>query len=296
MPPDNPRYTLRRVWLGQEEQHGYYIGFANEGLWPLCHIAHTRPVFRASDWEHYRAVNRKFADTVLEELEGAEHPFVLVQDYHFALLPAMIKERRPDARIAVFWHIPWPNPEAFGICPWQRELLDGLLGADLVSFHIQAHCTNFLQTIDRFLECRIEWERSAVNRRHHATVVRPHPISVALPEPQARQAPASLSEEERIAVRRAIGATGVFLGVGVDRVDYTKGIIERFRAIECLLEKYPAYRERFTFAQIGAPSRTQIERYQDLFIEVEAEAQRINRTLPDRRMEADSAVHRASRP
>ncbi len=278
VPPDSPRYTLRRVWLTDEEQQGYYVGFANEGLWPLCHIAHTRPIFRASDWEHYRHVNQKFAETVLEELEGTEHPFLLVQDYHFALLPRLVKDARPDARIAVFWHIPWPNPEAFGICPWQRELLDGLLGADIVSFHIQTHCTNFLQTVDRFLECRIEWERFAVNRRNHSTVVRPHPISVALPEPQETRTAAMRPDQDGAAVRRALGVTGLglFLGIGVDRVDYTKGIIERFRATECLLEKYPAFRERFTLAQIGAPSRTRIKRYQDLLLEVEAEAQRIN--------------------
>jgi trehalose 6-phosphate synthase len=277
VPPDNPRYTLRRVWLTHEEQQGYYFGFANEGLWPLCHIAHTRPTFRVSDWEQYQSVNRKFAETVLEELEGTERPFLLVQDYHFALLPALVKAARPDARIAVFWHIPWPNPEAFGICPWQRELLDGLLGADIVSFHIQAHCTNFLQTIDRFLECRIEWERSTINRRNHSTIVRPHPISVAPPKAPESLNPAAASDQDSVVVRQALGVTGLFLGIGVDRVDYTKGIIERFRAIECLLEKYPAYREGFTLAQIGAPSRTQIKRYQDLLAEVETEAQRINK-------------------
>ena len=97
------------------------------------------------------------------------------------LLPRMIKEARPDARVAIFWHIPWPNPEAFGICPWQRELLDGLLGADLVGFHTQAHCNNFLETVDAALESRIEWERFAVKRHGHTTFVRPFPISVAFP-------------------------------------------------------------------------------------------------------------------
>ena len=157
VPPDDPHYTLRRVWLSKEEEEGYYYGFANEGLWPLCHIAHTRPLFRASDWKHYEEVNRKFARALLEEMQGVSHPVVLVQDYHFALLPRMIKQHRPDARLAIFWHIPWPNPEAFGICPWQRELVDGLLGADLIGFHIQAHCTNFLQTVDRIVESRIDW-------------------------------------------------------------------------------------------------------------------------------------------
>ena len=179
VPPDQPRYTLRRVWLTAEEEKGYYQGLANEGLWPLCHIAHTRPTFRPDDWRQYQAVNQKFADAVLDEMTAAEHPVVLVQDYHFALLPRLLKQRRPDARVAIFWHIPWPNPEAFGICPWQGELLEGLLGADLIGFHTQFHCNNFLETVERCLEARVEWERFAVSRNGHTTEVRPFPISVA---------------------------------------------------------------------------------------------------------------------
>src|SRR5580704_6799407 len=178
VPPDHAQYTLRRVWLTPEEERGFYLGFANEGLWPLCHIAHTRPTFRADDWEAYQAVNEKFADAVLEEIAGEENPVVLVQDYHFALLPRIIKRTRPDARVAIFWHIPWPNSEAFAICPWRRELLDGLLGADLIGFHIQSHCNNFLDTVDRTFESRIDRERFAVNRHGHFTYVRPFPISV----------------------------------------------------------------------------------------------------------------------
>jgi len=122
LPPDDPQYHLRRVWLSKEEEEGFYFGFANEGLWPLCHIAHTRPVFRSGDWEQYQSVNLKFTAVLLDEMDGEKEPVVLAQDYHFAPLPRMVKERRPDARIAIFWHIPWPNSEAFGICPWQREL------------------------------------------------------------------------------------------------------------------------------------------------------------------------------
>jgi trehalose 6-phosphate synthase len=276
VPPDDPRYTLRRVWLSKEEEEGYYYGFSNEGLWPLCHIAHTRPLFRASDWEHYERANRRFADAVLKEMEGMEHPVLLAQDYHFALLPRMIKRARPDARVAIFWHIPWPNPEAFGICPWQRELVDGLLGADLIGFHIQSHCTNFLQTVDRALESRIDWEHFTVNREEHRTVVKPFPISVEFPE---NPAPGEATESiymERVELLQELGVEAVFVGVGVDRVDYTKGILERFLAIERLMEKYPEYREKFTFLQIGAPSRTHIKRYHDFLVEVESEAERIN--------------------
>jgi trehalose 6-phosphate synthase len=210
-------------------------------------------------------------------MEGLERPVLLAQDYHFALLPRMVKQARPDARVAIFWHIPWPNPEAFGICPWQKELVDGLLGADLIGFHIQAHCTNFLQTVDRALESRIDWEHFAVNREEHRTVVKPFPISVEFPEKPAPADAAETRYTERVAVLRELGIEAVFLGVGVDRVDYTKGIQERFLAIERLLEKYPNYREKFTFLQIGAPSRTRIKRYHDLGAEIEAEAERINK-------------------
>jgi alpha,alpha-trehalose-phosphate synthase [UDP-forming] len=276
VPPDRPEYTLRRVWLSKETEQGYYYGFSNEGLWPLCHIAHTRPVFRASDWQAYQEANRKFADAVLEELGGAEHALLLIQDYHFALLPRMVKQARPDVRVAIFWHIPWPNPEAFGICPWQRELLDGLLGSDLVGFHTQAHCNNFLETVDGALESRIEWERFAVKRTGHTTSVRPFPISVDFRETQTAAAISASPYELRSNLLKKQGVKARFLGVGVDRIDYTKGILERFRGIERFLEKYPSYRRQFTFVQIGAPSRTHIPRYREFLDEVQAEANRIN--------------------
>jgi trehalose 6-phosphate synthase len=274
VPPDRPRYTLRRVWLSAEEEKGYYEGFANEGIWPLCHIAHTRPIFRPEDWIAYQEVNRRFADAAIAEMEGTESPIVLVQDYHFALLPRMIKEARPDARVAIFWHIPWPNPEVFGICPWQRELIDGLLGADLIGFHIQSHCNNFLSTVDRAVEALTEWDRFSVNRQGHLTRVRPYPISVALQE--NGHSPHRGMDEERAAICTELGISASLLGVGVDRVDYTKGILERFRAIELFFELYPSYQRRFTFIQIGAPSRTNIERYQNLLSDVAADADRIN--------------------
>jgi alpha,alpha-trehalose-phosphate synthase [UDP-forming] len=277
VPPRDPRYTLRRVWLTKEEEQGYYYGFANEGLWPLCHIAHARPTFRAQDWQHYQEVSRKFTAAVLEEIRDVEQLVVLVQDYHFALLPRMIKEKRPDARVAIFWHIPWPNPEAFGICPWQRQLVEGLLGADLIGFHTQSHCNNFLQTVDRTLEARVDWEHFSVARQNHRTIVHPFPISVDVPE-DAPVGNMSLRDEyiKRTSLMHGLGVDTAFIGLGVDRVDYTKGIPERFHAIERFLEKYPKYQSKFTFLQIGAPSRTHIKRYHDLMAEVEAEAERIN--------------------
>lgn len=274
VPPERPQYTLRRVWLSHEEEDGYYYGFSNEGLWPLCHIAHTRPVFRMDDWASYQSANRKFARAVLEEMETTEEPFLLVQDYHFALLPRLVKEERPDARVGIFWHIPWPNPQAFGICPWQRELLDGLLGADLIGFHTQSHCNYFLETIDSSLESRIDREHFAVNRGGHRTLVKPFPISVAFSDGADRDERRPLPD--RVALFRQLDVEAAFLGVGVDRIDYTKGILERFRGLERFFEKNPGYREKFTFVQIGAPSRTRIKSYSDLMAEAEWEAERIN--------------------
>jgi len=268
LPADDPAYTLRRVWLEPDEEAGYYYGFANEGLWPLCHIVHERPQFRAADWAHYRAVNAKFAATVLEEMEKVEAPVVLVQDYHFALAPRLIKRTRPDARVALFWHIPWPNFEAFGICPWQEEILLGMLGADLVGFHTQFHCNNFLETVERTIEGRVEWDDFAVVRGHHTTRVMPFPISVA-PEPDER-APALDGELPTL-------ETPVeFLGIGVERIDYTKGLPERLRAIRRFFERWPEYRRRVVFVQIASPSRSRIPRYQLLQHEINEIVRRIN--------------------
>ncbi len=270
VPPEEPTYTLRRVFLSKEEDDGYYYGFANEGLWPLCHIAHTRPTFRSEDWFYYKSVNQKFADVAIQELQGIENPCVLIHDYHFTLLPKMIKEKRPDAKIALFWHIPWPNPEVFGICPWQKELLNGMLGADLIGFQTQYHCNNFLETVDRVLESRISWDTFSVTKEDHKTLIKEFPISVAFPTSfQDKQSSEnSLLEELRIKTK--------FIGLGVDRLDYTKGIIERFRSIERFLEKYTSYQGEFTFVQIGAPSRIHIKRYHDFLTEVESEVERIN--------------------
>jgi trehalose 6-phosphate synthase len=277
VPPSQPEYTLRRVWLSEEEEKGYYYGFSNEGLWPLCHIAHTRPLFREPDWAAYRSVNRKFADALVEEMADTPQPLVLVQDYHFALLPRLIKAQRPDARVGVFWHIPWPNPEAFGICPWQADLLEGLLGADLIGFHTQAHCNNFLETVDRAFESQIEWEQFTVRRHDHATMVRPFPISVAAASTVSTEPSVDLpSDALRTRLLKQAGVSADFMGIGVDRVDYTKGILERFRGLERFFEKWDRYLGQFTFVQIGAPSRTHVKRYQDLLEEVTAEAARIN--------------------
>ncbi|HLL52788.1 MAG TPA: trehalose-6-phosphate synthase, partial [Myxococcaceae bacterium] len=274
VPPGEQSYTLRRVWLSKEEEAGYYYGFANEGLWPLCHIADTRPTFRAEDWRHYREVNRRFADAVCEEVD-VEDPVILVQDYHYALAPRMIRERLPRATILSFWHIPWPNSERFGICPWRVELLEGMLGASILGFHTHAHCNNFLDAVDRFMEARLDREHNAVVLQGRRSLIRPYPISIEWPSHWAQVAPPVA--ECRATVLAELGLRpDALLGVGVDRLDYTKGIEERLLAVERALEMEPRLRGRLTFVQLAAPSRTIIERYRQLNDNVEALVQRIN--------------------
>lgn len=274
VPPENARYTLRRVWLSREEEQGYYYGLANEGLWPLCHIAHERPIFRASDWGHYVQANRRFADAVLSEV-GSGDAIVLVQDYQLALVPQMLRSARPHLRIGIFWHIPWPNPEAFRICPWRVEILQGMLGADLVGFHLQQYCNNFLDTVDRMVEARLDWDHFAVELKGRQSRVRPFPISV---EGWAeRNVPADEALEQQISQMKEAHKLGsAQIIIGVERIDYTKGLPERFRAVARFFEKFPKHREKYTFVVLGAPSRTHIRRYRELISELESLADEIN--------------------
>jgi len=274
VPPQDPAYTLRRVWLSAEEEQGYYYGFANEGIWPLSHLAHARPNFRGEDWQYYQVVNRKFADAVCQEVDGAD-PIVLVQDYHFALAPGYLRERLPRATVMMFWHIPWPNSERFGICPQRDELLEGMLGSSILGFHTQVDCNNFVDSVDRYLEARIDRERNAVVRHGRTTLVRPYPISLEWPSRWAESAPPV--DECRATLRRRLGLSEqARIGVGVDRLDYTKGIEERLLAVERLLERFPEYVGQLTFVQLAAPSREVIDRYRQLREDVERQADRIN--------------------
>ncbi len=266
VPPQDIRYILKRVWLNKEEEDGYYYGFSNEGLWPLCHNTHTRPLFRESDWLVYKKVNQKFADSVLEELP-AKHPFVFIQDYHFTLLGKMIKEKRPDATIALFWHIPWPTPEAFSICPYRKEILEGILGCDLVGFHVQSHCNNFLDTANRLLESRVDLEKFSIVRSEKETFVRAFPISVNGHLNNGAKDANLKQEVDKL--KKEFDLEGKIIGLGVDRIDYTKGIVERVLAIDRFFEKYPQYKKKFVFVQLAAPSRVHIKRYHDLMAEID---------------------------
>jgi len=272
--PQRPGYDVRLVWLSPEEEDGYYYGFCNEGLWPLCHIVHTRPLFRPKDWERYVAVNRKFATAVFEEAKTPD-PVVLVQDYHFALLPAMIRRRLPDATIIVFWHIPWPNPEAFGICPWAEQIVAGMLGSSILGFHTRYHCNNFLDTVDRFLEARVDREVNAVSYQGTRTTVKRYPISIEWPPSHLVGLPSVEACRRQLRERYSL-QPDIKVVLGVDRLDYTKGIPERFLAIERLLELDPSWVGRLVLVQIGAPSRSRIPEYRDFGERVEALAGRIN--------------------
>jgi alpha,alpha-trehalose-phosphate synthase [UDP-forming] len=275
VPPDHPSYLLKRVWLTKEQESGYYYGFANSALWPLCHLAYRRPVFRAGDWEAYREVNRLFAERVAEEV-GDDSAFVFIQDYHFALLPRMLRALSPRAILAQFWHIPWPNPEVFRICPWKEEILEGLLGNDILGFHIRYHCEQFMATVDRELEARPDSERSAIVYRGHMTKIRAFPISIDF-EGVSRQAASPETHRLMAVLRRKYRlAPDCILGVGADRIDYTKGLLERMEALDCFFDRYPEYRGRMVFFQVGAPSRTQIEEYRRLNEELDERVAAIN--------------------
>ena len=274
VPPDEPSYALRRVWLTKEEEEGYYLGFSNEALWPLCHIAYTPPNFDESNWGTYKRVNQIFADAVLEEV-GDREAFVFIQDYHLALLSQLIKAKNSRIITAQFWHIPWPNPEVFRVCPWGEEILNGLLGNDMLGFHIKYHCDNFLETVRLMLESRVDHERLAVSRGGRTTLVRPFPISVDFNRIARDVAEAAVTEEmEEIRRRWQLGDE--IIGVGMDRLDYTKGIPHRFRALDKFLAKYPEYQGRVVFFQLGEPSRVHIKKYRELNAEIDDLVEEVN--------------------
>ena len=274
VPPQAPQYALRRVWLSKEEEDGYYFGFSNEALWPLCHIAYTRPLFRESDWNTYRKVNQRFAEQVLDEVADKK-ALVFIQDYHLALLSQLIKERNPNIITAQFWHIPWPNREAFRICPWQEEILHGLLGNDLLGFHIRYHCNNFMDTVDRAIEAKVDWERYEVICGGKKTAVRPFPISVDFAE-ISHDAQQEDVATEIARLKNRLGIRDEMVGIGLDRIDYTKGIPDRLRAIDRFLERYPEYRSRVVFIQAGVPSRIHIGQYKKLNEDIDNLVEEIN--------------------
>jgi alpha,alpha-trehalose-phosphate synthase [UDP-forming] len=279
VPPDEPRFTLRRVWLTEQQERLYYDGLANQGLWPLCHIVFTRPAFNPAEWRAYREVNEIFARAVVEEA-GDAPALVFIQDYHFALLPRLVKRENPNLIVAQFWHIPWPNPEVFRGFPWKEELLDGMLGSDLLGFHLRFHCQNFLETVDSMLEAKVDRERLEITRGGKTTTIRPFPISIDF-EDQVAVAKGPLAQEAMDQWRRELGLHDEYIGIGIDRVDYTKGICERLRALDRFLDRNPSYRGRIVFVQVAAPSRARILLYKRLEEEIRALVEEINRKWSD---------------
>jgi trehalose-6-phosphate synthase len=274
VPPADPSYTLRRVWLDSETENGFYMGLANECLWPLCHIVYHRPVFRLSDWEKYKRANEQFAEAVLEEAAG-EPAFVFIQDYHFGLLPRIIKNRNPNLITAQFWHIPWPNRDAFRAFPWKEELIDGMLGNDLLGFHLQFHCSNFLDTVDRAVESIVDYDNRQVTRGGHVTLVRPFPISIDFESHQTEASRPGLQQEMRTWIER-IGYKPEIIGAGIDRIDYTKGIPDRLAALDVLLEQQPELRGKLVFVQIAVPSRSAIGDYSTLDHQLDEQIRSLN--------------------
>ena len=268
VPPNAPEYTLRRLWIAEETYERYYSGFANEAIWPLCHIAHTQPAFRGADWSAYQTVNETFARAAVEE--ASDDGLLLIQDYHFALVPKLVRDHAPHIVTSLFWHIPWPNSEVAGICPWKEVILEGMLGADIVGFHTRQYCLNFLDTLQRYLECRVDLETMSVSHGGHRTLVRPYPISVEWPYPAASRA-------EGTALRASLGIPrDVHVSIGVDRADYTKGLLERVAAVEMMLEQNPSLIGKYVFVQLASPTRMRIPKYQRLADDLKEAADRVN--------------------
>jgi trehalose 6-phosphate synthase len=274
VPPNQPRYALKRIRLDAREVAEYYEGLANEMLWPLCHVCYVRPKFIAQNWKTYQEVNRKFALAIAEE--ATPGTIVFLQDYHLCLVAKYLKELRSDLTTVLFWHIPWPNPEIFRICPWKVEILEGLLANDILGFHLKYHADNFAQTVDANLECRIDWERMRVIRNQTVTRISAYPISIDFTSVfQQAEAPATRRAAEELFA--SLRLQGFKIGLGVDRIDYTKGIPERLDAVATLFEKYPEYLGKFTFVQVGVPSRSGLEDYQQVVARIETCCEEINR-------------------
>jgi len=274
VPPEDPKYTLKRIWMSKEEENGFYYGYANQVLWPLSHIAYRQPVFDASHWEYYQKINAKFAQAVLEGKRDKKL-FVWLQDYHLSLCAEIIKKKNPNAIVALFWHIPWPNPEVFRICPQKKKLLEGLLANDLLGFHLRYHCHNFLDTISQELEAKVNREESSVTYHNHKTLVRPFPISVD-GEAISEMARAKAVEDKMKTIPEEIDPPYEILCLSIDRVDYTKGILEKIRAVDRFLEKYPEYQGRFVFLELGALSRLHIKTYKQLIDDIQSLAEEVN--------------------
>ena len=274
VPPDEPAYTLRRVWLSNHDIHRYYLGFSNQFLWPLCHLRPDLTRIRGRYWERYRRVNRRFAEATLEEVRG-KGAAIWFQDYHLALAPLFVRARRPDVALAHFWHIPFPPFDVFRLSPHAGYLLRGMLANDLMAFHLPQFADNFLRCAARLAGAQVDFRAGTATLDGHTCHVGDFPISIDTGQfREAATASGAEGQMERLRARYA--PRGGAIGVGVDRLDYSKGLPEKFKALEFLWDRFPEFRERFTFIQVAVPSRSDIEAYDDLAQKVDKQVREIN--------------------
>ncbi|MBX4197986.1 trehalose-6-phosphate synthase, partial [Candidatus Parcubacteria bacterium] len=276
MPPGRRQYTLKRLWITKRNLLGWYYGLCNEALWPLCHSVFERPIFRQGDWEAYTAVNQQYADAVLKEIDPdhKEKVVVWIHDYHLALVPQMLREKYPDIIVGHFWHVPWPVAEIFRIFPWDRQVLEGMLGNQLIGFSRHSHCRNFLTSVSKTLEAKVDFDNLTITYNDRVTYVRHFPISI---DYQAISYASQKSKRfGKSHIKQIVTGRYEFLSFGVERIDYIKGVVERIKAIDRFLEKYPEYQERFVHINVLQPSRTILKRYEQLDQEIETLIETVN--------------------
>ena len=257
-----PPYQLRNVEIQAQDYEGYYNGFSNQGLWPLCHITYTEPQFKSADWHAYRRVNQHFAQAVLEETKG-HRAIVFIQDYHLSLLAGLLKQKQPDLLVAHFWHIPWPHLDQLRTCPFHQEIITGLLGNDLLGFQTADHCANFLESVKRNQSRKRSPNRNEIAPESPTTTVKAFPISIDM-----------RAHEDLATSEAAIKAMAKWrdkhqlhnkiIGIGIERLDHTKGLLQKMQAIEILLGKRPDLGGRFVFIQLAIRSRCQQKSYREL--------------------------------
>ncbi|MFH1504309.1 MAG: trehalose-6-phosphate synthase [Candidatus Omnitrophota bacterium] len=274
VPPHAPSYELKYIWLNKEENLGYYFGYSNQGLWPLSHLVFVKPKFSNEDWEAYKQVNKKFAQTINEEIKGKK-AIVFVQDYHLALVSKYLKEINPQAVTILFWHIPWTTYDVFRILPQRRELLEGMLSYDLLGFQIRYFCGNFLDAVAGEVEAKINREGRSVVFQGHTSLIRSYPISVDFEGINKTSQEQEVKELSNL-LKEEFDLTGKKVIIGLDRIDYTKGIIERVQAIDKLLSTHPELKEKIIFVQMGEISRIHLTQYKQLNERVNSLVEEVN--------------------
>lgn len=274
VPPGNPLYTLKRVWLTNDEVENFYHGYSNSVLWPLCHITLDRVYYRKVFWEDYKKANADFADAVLDVAES--NSLVWIHDYHLCIVPKILRTKRPKLSLAHFWHIPWPDHSVFRICPQTSEVLSALLCNDILCFQLPLFSRNFLECVKQTIfDAEVDLEHSTVTYKGHVTKVMAFPISVDFEKFSSLAQDVKTIKNMQL-IRQRYNFSGKLVGVGVDRLEYTKALVKRLRAIDFFFARYKEYRGRFTFLQIAVPTRME-EPYLSYKYTVERMVRKINR-------------------